>query len=400
MDDWKYGQLRNLLSAASNGTTADQVDCTDSTVAVSRIETISGGSINLDKVGFIEKRPEIERYRLAIGDILFSHINSLPVIGNCALIEADLGLYSGMNLLRLRPKTNVDARFLHYQLKSAHFRDLVEAHAKPAINQASISKGTLLGLPVSIPPLATQTAIADYLDRKTAAIDALIDKKELLIEELRKYQEAVIAEALSHKSGWVAIPLKRVAYFNPTPPQSLSDSAVVSFLPMAAFSEFGALDLTQERTVKDIRAGYTYFRDGDVAYAKVTPCFENGKGAILRDLVGGCGFGTTELTVLRPKEQFDSRFLAYALRTKKFQQYGLAHMEGTGGLKRVPDRTAANFIQSFPGKAEQELIADALDKTLAKIARLTEKTIAQVSDLVSYRSALISETVSGKGAIK
>ena len=71
---------------------------------------------------------------------------------------------------------------------------------------------------------------------------------------------------------------------------------------MEAIGDDGALDLERTRPVGEVASGYTYFEDGDVAIAKITPCYENGKGAVLAGLAEGVGFGTTELIVMRPTQ--------------------------------------------------------------------------------------------------
>ena len=138
---------------------------------------------------------------------------------------------------------------------------------------------------------------------------------------------------------WVNTRLRYVAELNPSVRADLlADQAKeVSFLPMEAVGEDGSLDLTRTKPVADVRNGYSYFEDGDVTFAKVTPCFENGKGAVMAGLTEGAGFGTTELTVLRPRPGTDARFLRYFLSSAAFMADAAGAMTGAGGLKRVPD---------------------------------------------------------------
>lgn len=149
---------------------------------------------------------------------------------------------------------------------------------------------------------------------------------------------------------------------------------------MEAVGEDGRLDLTQVRPVVEVQNGYSYFEDGDVVFAKVTPCFENGKGAYLRGLQGGAGFGTTELTVLRPRPHTSGRFLWYVLQSATFRQYGAASMLGAGGLKRVPDLFTRDFRLAWPALADQERIANFLDEKTARIDAL----IAEKERLVAH----------------
>ena len=161
----------------------------------------------------------------------------------------------------------------------------------------------------------------------------------------------------------------------PVRPDLLATPSVeLSFLPMEAIGEDGSLNLERTRPLSDVRNGYSYFANGDIAFAKVTPCFENGKGALMRDLVGGAGFGTTEVTVLRPKEGTNVRFLNYVLKGEQFRQYGAGAMTGAGGLKRVPDEFTRDFHTLWPEPNEQERIATFLDDKTARIdALIAEK---------------------------
>ncbi len=93
----------------------------------------------------------------------------------------------------------------------------------------------------------------------------------------------------------------------------------------------------------DVKQGYTYFAEGDLIVAKITPCFENYKGAIASDLVNGIGFGTTELFVLRPNERSDSRYLFYVSISKAFRETGSKIMHGAAGQKRI----TVDFINNY-----------------------------------------------------
>lgn len=168
---------------------------------------------------------------------------------------------------------------------------------------------------------------------------------------------------------------------------------------MEAIGERGELDLERVRPVAEVRHGYTYFEDGDVAFAKVTPCFENGKGALMRGLLLGAGFGTSELTVLRPHQGVSARFLDYVLRSEEFRRLGVSTMTGAGGLKRVPDEFVRNYNLPWPSFNEQERIANFLDEQTARIDALIaekERLANAVSEL--SKSRLGTAVVKGLGA--
>jgi type I restriction enzyme, S subunit len=195
---------------------------------------------------------------------------------------------------------------------------------------------------------------------------------------------------------WEALRLRFATQLNPSKQEAkeLGDQKMVSFLPMEAIGEHGIIRLEQEKEVGECLSGYTYFRDGDVCIAKITPCFENGKGAILRDLKGGIGFGTTELIVTRPvKEKITSEFLDYLFRSQTFRRLGEAEMYGAGGQKRVPDSFVRDFTSALPSIEEQSQVTRFLDRETAKIDCLIAEQQRLIELLQEKRQAVISHAV-------
>lgn len=144
---------------------------------------------------------------------------------------------------------------------------------------------------------------------------------------------------------WGIKRLRLVCEINPTKAElsRLPVSTEVSFLPMEAISEDGLLNLEQKRRLDQVWQGYTNFRDGDIIVAKITPCFENGKGALCANLLSGIGFGTTELQVLRPREYVYAPFLFYLTKSHPFRNLGIASMKGVAGQQRITD----DFVKDF-----------------------------------------------------
>jgi type I restriction enzyme S subunit len=194
---------------------------------------------------------------------------------------------------------------------------------------------------------------------------------------------------------WEVLRLRFKSLINPsrTETNGLPEDTMVSFVPMESVSEYGGIRLTETKKIEEVSTGYTYFRDGDVVVAKITPCFENGKGAIARDLENGIGFGTTELHVLRPSNDLDSRFLFYMTMSHPFRNIGTSFMYGAGGQKRIPDDFIRDFRNPIPPLAEQRAIAAFLDRETARIDGLIEKKQRQIELLQEKRAALISHAV-------
>lgn len=195
--------------------------------------------------------------------------------------------------------------------------------------------------------------------------------------------------------GWAAKRLRFCIKFNPhkTELRDLSGDVHGSFVPMEAVGEYGGMHLSQTKPIEEMLSGYTYFRDGDVVVAKITPCFENGKGAVAELLENGIGFGTTELHVLRPMPDMDKRYLFYLTISHHFRHIGAANMLGSAGQKRVPEDFIRNLKTPIPPLPEQSTIAAFLDRETERIDSLIAKKQRQIELLNEKRTAIISHAV-------
>lgn len=195
--------------------------------------------------------------------------------------------------------------------------------------------------------------------------------------------------------GWEVKRLRFVSDSNPVPSEvrGLPSDTEVSFVPMEAVGEYGGLVLATTKLLADVKAGYTYFRDGDVVIAKITPCFENGKGAHAAGLTNGIAFGTTELHVLRTRAAVDQRFAFYLTLSDAFRRIGEADMYGAGGQKRISESFVRNFPVGLPSHPEQRAIAEFLDRETARIDALVAKKERLITLLQERRTALITRAV-------
>ena len=194
---------------------------------------------------------------------------------------------------------------------------------------------------------------------------------------------------------WAKTRLRYVAALNPAAPEWVTSQPddEFSFLPMEAIGEDASIRLDQTRPVNAVRSGYSFFEDGDVAFAKVTPCFENGKAAVMSGLTGGAGFGTTEITVARPNNKILNRFLFYVLTDDTFRQLGKSAMTGAGGLRRVPDHFTKDYSFLLPSTDKQQEIVSYLDGETAQIDDLIGKQERLIELLAEKRQAVITQAV-------
>lgn len=162
---------------------------------------------------------------------------------------------------------------------------------------------------------------------------------------------------------------------------------------MAAIGNHGDLDLSNVRDLAEVATGYTQLFDGDVVIAKITPCFENGKGALVTGLVGGVGFGTTELHVLTPAPCLDGRFLYFVTASAPFRTLGEASMTGTAGQKRVPEQFIRDYRVPIPPLAAQNAIVDYLVRHTTRLDALVAAKQRLLTMLAEKRQALITYAV-------
>lgn len=196
-------------------------------------------------------------------------------------------------------------------------------------------------------------------------------------------------------ASWEQKRLRFALRMNPSKNEiDLDDSDMVSFVPMDAVGEYGGIRLSEEKELSEIGSGYTYFYDDDVVVAKITPCFENGKGSLAKGLKNKTAFGTTELHVMRAdREQLEPEFLFYLTISDLFRKIGESEMYGAGGQKRVPESFIKDFRVGLPSVCEQQAIARFLDFKTAQIDALIAKKKALLDKLAEKRTALISHAV-------
>lgn len=164
---------------------------------------------------------------------------------------------------------------------------------------------------------------------------------------------------------WPIVKLGDICEINPKKSEisNLPPETIVSFVPMATVNEHRKSFIpTEQRSISEVYSGYTYFRNGDVLLAKVTPCFENGKSGIAGGLKNSIGFGSSEFFVLRPNtDRVISDYLYRLISTDLFLEQGKLKMTGTGGLQRIPKDFLSNYMIPLPPLAIQEEIVTEIE---------------------------------------
>lgn len=327
----------------------------------------------------------------------------------------------------LRPHRNaILDSWLIYHLNYLDLTPFVTGLTVPKLNQ-----GNLVEIPVPIPSLEEQQRIVKTLDeafKGIATAKANVEKnlrnaRTLFESHLRStfddhnstWRERTKAEVAQDcgerrgsrehsgaavKPNWRLMALADACQIKPPKSDArtkLSADAEVSFLPMEDLGiESRIVSATQRRPLAAVVGSYTYFADGDVLLAKITPCFENGKLGIVSGLTNGIGFGSSEYHVLRPTSVLLKEWLYYFLSRDSFREEGAARMTGAVGHRRVPKEFIETCSIPVPPLVEQERIVGTLDDLRSKTSRLESLYYRKLEALDALRNALLHQAFSGQ----
>ena len=197
-------------------------------------------------------------------------------------------------------------------------------------------------------------------------------------------------------SGWVHARLDDLVDLNPK--QNFDDELTAGFVPMSlAPTNFRDKLRFDERNWGEIKKAYTNFKDGDVIFAKVTPCFENGKAAVVDGLPNGIGAGSSEFFVLRPSSaEIPAKYLLALIKNRDFMREGAANMTGAVGLRRVPKQFVESYVVSVPPAAEQIRIAQKLNELLTQVDTLKPRIDAIPALIKRFHQSVLAAAISGE----
>ena len=186
-----------------------------------------------------------------------------------------------------------------------------------------------------------------------------------------------------------------ICSINPRQNDNIPENSEISFIPMAAVSTNGQVDLSDTLESSKVK-NYTVFRNGDVLFAKITPCMENGKGAIVHNLANGYGAGSTEFIVLRPNaDMITAKWLYLYLSQRSFRWECQQHMTGSAGQKRVPPKYLASCEIPVPPVSEQERIVSKIEELFSKLDASVAELKTAKEKLKVYRQAVLKEAFTG-----
>ena len=254
-------------------------------------------------------------------------------------------------------------KYLYYYLNTwvTRIRELSQGSAIGVI-----TKDMLYDLNIPMYDISSQIYIVNILDKAQKLMDKRKQQIEALDELVKSKFIEMFGDPFNDEKGFGTNKLGEVTGVNPKKAEikDLDKELLVSFVPMDRVGEKGEFNPEVSKSIGEVYSGFTYFRENDVLFAKITPCMENGKGAVAVNLSNGIGFGSTEFHVLRPLREKSNSYWIYHLTTLiEFRRLAERKMTGSAGQKRVPTDFLNNIQVVVPPIELQNQFADFVKKT-------------------------------------
>jgi type I restriction enzyme S subunit len=345
---------------------------------------------------------------------LWAWMGALGAARETGLVSPAYGVYRPYNSDAFNPM------YLDYLLRTrAYVAEYTTRSTGIRSSRLRLYPDQFLDIRIVRPPRIEQDQIVAYLRSRDASIGRLLSAKRALIALLTEQKQLIVEGSLRGSSsgerprrssvigwlgqipeGWNEYKFKHVAIFNPSRSENAQrrlDNEQVSFVPMECITTDGKLVGKQTRRISEVWSGYTYFQRNDVVMAKITPCFENGKGGLLDGLPTDIGFGTTEFIVLRPvHSKVRPAYLATLLSLRTFRIFGADAMTGAAGQQRVPLEFVKNFGIPVPPLDEQDKILSSLQTATMEQDAAIDRIKLEMGFLREYRERIVADVVTGR----
>lgn len=289
-------------------------------------------------------------------------------------------------------------KFLFYFIQS-NFKKI---QSKPrGVGIPHVEPSLFWNLPIPVLPMAEQKRIVKKIEELFGVIDEQVKRLEATRATLVSYRQSILQQAFSGKlhktTDWKKITLQEAVDINPkTVLPALSDSEMVSFLPMPAVQEESLKYAEQKSSFGKVKKGYTKFRDKDVLFAKITPCMENGKGCIVHNLSHGIGFGSTEFHVLRCHKDVSPKFIYYFVIRRTFRAEAKNKMSGAVGQQRVPAEFLKEYSFTRPSLPEQKAIVKKIENAFAFADKAQAAITGALEQAKQLKQSILKRAFEGK----
>ena len=408
-NNWCWTYFKDIFYI-ENGYAFKKIDYKKQGIPLVRISNIENGVINIDECIYVDKlEKNEERYIIEKGDLLIAL--SGATTGKNGVYNLDRISYLNQRIgnIKIKNKTKVVSKYRNYYiaLKNEDILNLAYGGAQPNISPKVISYIT-----IPLPPIKEQQRIVNRIESLFTKLDKAKELIENTLAQFEQNKMAILHKAFTGEltakwrkennidlSSWENGILMDFCKINPKKidTKELDDDMTVSFIPMPCVSDiWGKITKKELRKLGEVKKGYTNFCEGDVLFAKITPCMENGKSAIVDKLENDIGFGSTEFYVFRCNEnKLNNKYLHYFVRQKTFRDEAKGEMTGAVGQQRVPKTFLENYKIKLPTIEEQQEIVNILDKLLVKYSKIKdlEKQLEQIELL---KKAILAKAFRGE----
>ena len=406
---WNLTKLKNIAEKFCNGSSETQLSNGESIYPVTRIETISKGIVDYDKVGYVEYLPS--KYKLEKNDFLVSNINSIAYLGNCAIYLAEKDLYHGMNLLRITPK-NINVWYMFYYLKSMAFKRNMQIVCKPAINQASVSASSIKNMYIPLPSTLEQKEIAEYLTLKCSEFDSLISDIQSQIEVLEEYKRSVITEAVTKGlDPDVEMRDSGIAWVGDIPVHWITHPLYFYFGERknknALGLETNLLSLSYGKIIrKDINSNggllpesfntYNIIEKDDIIIRPTD--LQNDKRSLRTGIAREHGIITSAYIAMKAIKSVNPEYFHYLLHA--YDVMKVFYNMGNGVRQGLKYSEFSKLMVFEPPIKEQNMIVAYLKEKCDEIDSIISEKKKQIETIEEYKKSLIFEYVTGKREVK
>ncbi len=311
---------------------------------------------------------------------------SILVAGNGANVGLSLYFYGKFEayqrtyVLQKGVKSELSIKFIFYHLQGFWEEYNKDKQYGSATNY--IKMGNFKNYPIPLPPLGEQQRIVDCIESLFSKLDAAKENVQTVLDSFEKNKANILHKAFTGEltikwreengvslDSWEETTLGLVCQINPkrVDTKNIDDSTIVTFVPMPSVSDvLGEIVKPLSEKLQKVKKGYTNFCTDDVIFAKITPCMENGKSAVVGTLENNIGFGSTEFHVIRCNANIFNRYIYHLVRWKKFRDEAKAVMTGAVGQQRVPTAFLEEYPLNLPTFDEQIEIVRILDNIFEK----------------------------------
>jgi type I restriction enzyme S subunit len=284
-------------------------------------------------------------------------------------------------------------------LNKYYFKYYLETRIEDLKNLANggiikgIKKEDLTLMKIPLPPLPVQKQIVAKLDAQMAQIEIMKKEAEKEKGASEIFSESIL-KAVFNNPQFKKDKIKNLCEVNPRKPElKYSDDVDTSFIPMEAVNQYkGIVEVPQVKPFGKIKKGYTYFEENDILFAKITPCMQNKKSTIAKNLINGFGFGTTEFHVLRANQKIMPELLFHYVREGSFIEEAKSHFTGAVGQQRVPKDFIEEYEILYPESKEEQLkLLKKIEKSNTEIHEINNLLDQKLSAIDQLPSSLLNE---------